>query len=121
MTMISRLLIITTSIRPSTTSMITVSLSLGTQPAALVADAGDQRVQRVLVAERGFDEVRQLHPEVKDVHALRHDQAQVQRQLQPAAGKDEVRQGCWRALEGGVGCSWGLARDIQGEAASGKL
>jgi hypothetical protein len=58
----------------------------------LVADAGDQGLQRGLAAERGFDQVQQLDQEVHHVHRLRDDQAQVQRQLQPAAGEDQLGQ-----------------------------
>ena len=43
--------------------------------------------------EGGFDEMPEFDPEMKDIHPLRHDQAEVQRQLQPAAGKDQVGQG----------------------------
>ncbi|KAF4531025.1 hypothetical protein B566_EDAN019030 [Ephemera danica] len=41
-----------------------------------IADARHQLGQRFLVAEGGLDEVHQFHPEVKDIHRLRQDQAQ---------------------------------------------
>src|SRR5678816_3346400 len=78
MTMISRFEIITTSIRPRTASMITVSLSFGAAPLA--------------AAHRGTEQVDQLDPEVIDVDALGEDQSQVERQLQPAGQEYEVGQ-----------------------------
>ena len=57
----------------------------------VVAHAFDQRGQRGLVAECGLDQVHQLDPEVVHVDALRQDQAEVERQLQPAAHEDEIR------------------------------
>jgi hypothetical protein len=111
--MISRLEIITTSISASTTSMMTVSFS-GDRRGGLVADAGDQRLQRGLAAEGGFDQVPQLDQEVHHVHRLRGDQAQVQRQLQPAAGEDQVGQGAQRGGLGGGGPGSGFAGSASG-------
>ena len=44
----------------------------------------------ILSAEGGLDQVHQFHPEMEHVDRLRQDQPQVQRQLQPAARKDEA-------------------------------
>ena len=53
------------------------------------------------------DEVHEFHPEVEDVDALRDDEPQVQRQLQPAAGEDERGQRAQAALLGGEGVGVG--------------
>jgi len=47
----------------------------------------------MLVAKCGLEQVHQLNPKVKHVYRLGSNQAQVQRQLQPAAGKDQIGQG----------------------------
>jgi hypothetical protein len=52
----------------------------------------------VWLPKGGLDQVHQFDPEMEHVHRLRRDQAQVQRQLQPAAGKDQVGQGPQGAL-----------------------
>ena len=49
--------------------------------------------ERLLVAEHRLHEVHELDPEVEHVHALRDDQPQVQRQLQPARAEDQGGQG----------------------------
>ena len=76
--------------------------------------------QRGLVAEGGLDEVPQLDPEVKDVDRLRHDQAQVQRQLQPAAGEDQVRQRT-QAVLGGVVQGHRIAVEVWLPAEAGRV
>jgi hypothetical protein len=81
--------------------MITVSLSEDLD-AGLVPNAVDQRLQRRLAAEGRFDQMHQLNPEMKHVDTLGRDQAQVKRQLQPAAGKDQGR-GARRGFGRGVG------------------
>src|SRR5690606_27760094 len=51
----------------------------------------DGGVERGRVPQQ-FDQVDQFLHEEEDVDELRHDQAEVQRQLQPAAGEDQARQ-----------------------------
>ena len=75
---------------------MTVSFSEVMAIVCLVADAGDQLLQRRLAAEGRLQQVHQLDPEVKHVDRLRRDQAQVQRQLQPAAGENQAGQGTQR-------------------------
>ena len=76
-----------------------------------VADALDEDGQRRLAAERRLDQVPELEQEVPDVDALGRDQAQVKRQLQPAAHEDQARQ--W-AHAGGVGVGGALVHRFQG-------
>src|SRR5574343_673648 len=74
----------------------------------LVADAADQRVQGGLAAKGRFDQVHQFHPEVVNVNRLCGDQAQIQGQLQPAAGEDQFGQwgdGFGRVLHKRWGCA----------------
>ena len=66
----------------------------------LVANGVDQRLQGGLIAKRGLHQVGQFDQKVHHIHRLRNDQAQVQRQLQPAAGKDQAGQGA----QGGSAC-----------------
>ena len=88
-TMMSRFEIITTSISPSTTSITIVS------GAALMVSAPTgvmfRRIdgERILVAERRFDQVEELDQEIPDVDALGDDESQVERQLQPPAHEQD--------------------------------
>ena len=116
MTMISRLEIITTSIRPSTTSMMVASLSLVGRGRAGHGDGVEDVLQRRLVAHRRADQVFQFHPEMEHVDALGQDQAEVERQLQPAAHENQVaeRAESWGALFGMLGSDIGAnSRDGQ--------
>jgi hypothetical protein len=56
----------------------------------LVADAGDQRLQRRLATECGFNQVPELDQKMQHIHGLRSNQAEVKRQLQPAAGENQI-------------------------------
>jgi hypothetical protein len=51
----------------------------------------DEDLHRVGVAERRLQQMYQLGPEMHDVNALREDQAEIEWQLQPAAGEDQPR------------------------------
>ena len=96
--MISRLAIITTSIRPSTTSMVSVSLMWPPE-----FDVAHQ------VAQFGHE---QPH-----VDALGDDQAEVQRRLEPAAPENEVLEKL-RTFSHGFGTAVGSPDFIIGEARS---
>ncbi|MNT45826.1 hypothetical protein D3C72_1824280 [compost metagenome] len=74
----------------------------GHRKIAFVANAGHQFMQRLCIAEHRLDQMDQLHPEVEDIHRLRQDQAQIQRHLQPAAGKNQGGQ--WPHGRGFGGC-----------------
>ena len=74
------------------------SILVGDLNIAFVTDALDQGLQGGLVAHGRFEQMHQFHPKMEHVHGLRCDQAQVQRQLQPAAGKDEIGQGAQSAV-----------------------
>ena len=69
-----------------------VALSAGVQR-MVRSDKAASGVMFTMDTESGFDQVHQLHPEVKHIHRLRQDQAQVQGQLQPPAGKNQRGQG----------------------------
>ncbi len=103
-TMINRFEIMTTSIRPSTTSMMVVSVSLVGRDRTGHGDDVEDVIERIDIADGGADQVFQFDPEMEDVDALRQDQAQVERQLQPAAGKNQsVQRGeLWGSVRGKV-------------------
>ena len=75
-------------------------IELGRQGAARYGHGRQDVLQGRIIAEYGADQVRQFHPEMKYVHALGKDQAQVQRQLQPARHEDEGGQGMQFAMGG---------------------
>jgi len=53
-------------------------------------DRLDHVAQCVFVAHGGEQQVIELLPEEPNVHGLRDDEAQIKRQLQPAAREDEI-------------------------------
>jgi hypothetical protein len=67
--------------------MITVSSGLAGRWAPTTVTASRMWLSEYSFAERRRHEVIELLPEQPDVDRLRHDQAKVQRQLQPAAAK----------------------------------
>ena len=63
-----------------------------------IADRLDDMRRRLLIPERSADEIDEFNPEMDDIHTLRDDQAEVERQLEPAAHEDEVGQGTEAAV-----------------------
>jgi hypothetical protein len=66
---------------------------MGDLDIAFVANIGDQGMQGFLIAEDCLHQMPELQQKVPDIDTLGGNQTQVQRQLQPAAGKDQRGQG----------------------------
>ena len=68
-------------------------VQMGDLDIAFVANIGDQGMQGFLIAEDRLHQMPELQQKVPDIDTLGGNQTQVQRQLQPAAGKDQRGQG----------------------------
>jgi hypothetical protein len=63
---------------------------LGRLRRAVHRDGVEDMRQRAGIAHHGADQIGKVYPEMIDIHTLSEDQAEVQRQLQPAAHEDKA-------------------------------